>query len=721
MRPADPASSVIVLSIRVWTTVVAAWLLAPAGAEPEAVALEPAAPLLQLGASEISRSAHEGPAAAQPGTADARMLSPDQARALLERAEAVASEPWPRMAAADFSRTAMDIEQGFDSLASLPEGTTGDEWVRRAALLVRLERRVDRLLDRLLGRGAELAALPDATQQKDSARKYLSVVSRTIDMAGRVRYRLFDALYDAAYEVASMVDARDRLVGVVADEDSSVGALVMSELLFDPPPNNPNGALPADPRTKHVVLDLIARTGSRELLPAVARFVEEAAQTPDLVVAAVETIRRLGLPQDARPGQDPTLPKPVTTAALLRSRLASIDRNSLSGPAASRFQELAEWLERRAAGGLDGDRYRLGRFDVEPGDWLLMRNPSPYNLFTDLSPGLFTHVGVIVSERSTDGRRRMVLVDLPERGRRMEATNVDLFVERTLHYVVLRHEEPEVAAAIAGRAHEAIGCATEFDLNFRTERVLSLRGQPLNGRKIHTYCAGLLLLCAQETGRKRSEFFPIAEGPAEGRTVENLAKLGITFGRDFVSPTGALFSPRLRLVGRRDVMYEPGREIEQIVYDHFAERMRDKSLQPTADLMQSLRGRFAEVAAANPQIARALANAAGVGPDTDLVSAARALTVIETLDRFAMGNSAEFRRARSALLEGPVEEGGAAKGAAVEPTWAEPYRHRHRRLKDLWDAGRISPRELRIALVEYYVQRGKHQIDTRFFSSPGTR
>ncbi len=48
--------------------------------------------------------------------------------------------------------------------------------------------------------------------------------------------------------------------------------------------------------------------------------------------------------------------------------------------------------------GLTEETYRLGPFEVQPGDWLLMRNPSPYNLFTDLSPGLFTHVGVVTLE-----------------------------------------------------------------------------------------------------------------------------------------------------------------------------------------------------------------------------------------------------------------------------------------------------------------------------------
>ena len=115
------------------------------------------------------------------------------------------------------------------------------------------------------------------------------------------------------------------------------------------------------------------------------------------------------------------------------------------------------WLDERAHKGLTEDRLRLGLFEVQPGDWLLMRNPSPYNLFTDLSPGLFTHVGVVAAETGKDGIRRLVLVDLPERGTTMPATNVDAFVNRSLHYVFLRHPDPAVAKKMGETAAEVIG------------------------------------------------------------------------------------------------------------------------------------------------------------------------------------------------------------------------------------------------------------------------
>ena len=125
-------------------------------------------------------------------------------------------------------------------------------------------------------------------------------------------------------------------------------------------------------------------------------------------------------------------------------------------------------------------------------------------------------------------------------------------------------------------AADMIGNPTQFDLTFRTSRVLAVKGQPLKGATIHTYCAGFLLLCAQATPAPREAFFPFSETPARGNTLQNLATLGMTIGVEFVSPTGAIFSPRLQIVGRREPMYHPGREIQEAIYDHFANDMLHK-------------------------------------------------------------------------------------------------------------------------------------------------
>jgi hypothetical protein len=349
---------------------------------------------------------------------------------------------------------------------------------------------------------------------------------------------------------------------------------------------------------------------------------------------------------------------------------------------------------------------------VQPGDWLLMRNPSPYNLFTDLSPGLFTHVGVVTTEQGADGIRRMVLVDLQEQGR-MSTINIEIFVQRSLHYVFLRHPDPVVARQMAEAARSVIGNETEFDLNFRTERVLELAHQPLAGKKIRTYCAGLLLLCALQTPVDRHEFFPVIEYAAGGQTTENLALLGMSFGKDFVSPTGALYSSKMQLVGRREPMYEPRRQIEEAVYDYFASGLVDKKLDPAPELFDSLRFKVAAAARHSPLLAQALASASGINADADLLAAARAAAVLETLDEVAQRTSTEFDRARNAVRREASETRNLPPAAAEAEA---RLRREHAQLVQQWEADTLSPRNLRIKLVDYYIAQGRQEVDRQFFT-----
>jgi hypothetical protein len=248
--------------------------------------------------------------------------------------------------------------------------------------------------------------------------------------------------------------------------------------------------------------------------------------------------------------------------------------------------------------------------------------------------------------------------------------------------------------------------------------VEALRGQPLEDAEIHTYCAGLLLLCAQETGLPRSAYFPIPEGPAGGKTVANLAELGLSFGQDFISPTGALYSPRMRIVARRDPMYEPGRQIEQVIYDHFSRRLIEADLKPSQDLYQSLRSKLAQAASSNPILARAMASAAGVDDQTDLVAAARAAAVVETLDEVARGASRDFRLAHEAIIAGPAEQLPQAGYSPEGVQSIERYRQRHQELFNRWQTGQIAPWPMRRELVDYYVRDGIAQLEARFFQSP---
>jgi hypothetical protein len=632
----------------------------------------------------------------------------------------------PRSAAAlveldlkPFVPVAAAVDQAAAEVVASPD-------MRAATLLANSERilvaksRLDKGLEELLALRTSLASFEPADKQRTAIRNWLAAVSRWIDAAGRLRYMEFDIFNTAAGQLAAQSEPRERFVDLLTKYRSSVGAIVMSDALFDPPQGSPIYGRPVSPVLRSKLLELAAVTGETEVLPKLAEFVTLPKLAPALVIQGVETIRRIGLPQLPGPGQDPKLPEPAILADELRAELAALTLPATPADLGSRRDVLLAWLDGRLGVGVTAEGYRWGLEEIRPGDWLLMRNPSPYNLFTDLSPGLFTHVGVVALEKGSDGIQRMVLVDLPERGDHMPATNIDAFVQRSRHYLFLRHSDPEVAGKMGEIAASLVGNPTQFDLNFRTDRVLELHGQPLHGKKIVTYCAGLLLLCGLETDRPREEFFPVTEFAAGGQAEANLAQLGLSFGKDFISPTGALYSTQMQIIGRREPTYDPRREVEEAIYDHFAQQLVARKLQTSPDLYQALRQKMAEAAKHDPLLAQAIAKAANVSVDTDLVSAAKAAAVVEALDEIAYGASGEYVKALDAIRAAPpveqrqrrsIQRGGAARGGGDQT-----YSQRHARQYQLWQRGQISRRQLRVELVQYYVAQGKQQLDRRFFS-----
>lgn len=599
---------------------------------------------------------------------------------------------------------------------ALPAGAAPSAVLGALEKTLAAKARVDRLLERTFAVRAEFATLPDNAALRDSLRTFLETTAKLVDLSGRLQYLLYDAANEAVVELAFDPAPMRRLIELFAKNRSAVGALAAAPLLFDPPAGEPGLPPPLPLDLKLALLELIKTTGQLELLDELADLVRDSASPTALRLAAAATIEALGLPQSPRPGQDPTLPPPEITAPELAKLLAALEAAQLTPKQRTERDELVVRLAALAKTGVTAEAYRLGDFNVQAGDWLLMRNPSPYNLFTELSPGLFTHVGVVAVETGADGQRRFVIVDLPEKGDRMPATNVETFVKRTRHFVFLRHPDRAAAAQMGAAAAAVIGNPTQFDLNFRTGRVTELRGKPLAGQKINTYCAGFLLLCAQETAQPREQFFPFVEGAAPGLTKDNLAKLGLSFGHDFVSPTGALFSPQLLVVGQRAPIYDPRREVEERVFDHFAKQMRVRPLADSSTLFQSMRTNLAQASQTNPLLAQALARAAGVSPEIDLVAAAKAGAVVETLDEIAYASSGDFLAARDALRAGPLEELRQQGKPAAELRKIEALRREHAALFARWQARKLSSRGLRSALVEYYVKRGQQQLDARFFT-----
>lgn len=619
----------------------------------------------------------------------------------------------------DVLQAARRVEDTAAGLAVLPAEVPLDQALATLRELLDAKRRVDCQIDAAFALRTQFAARHEQPTQRDEIRHYLRVTAQLIDLSGRLRYLLADAIQSVATRLAGSVVERTRLVELLIEYKSSIGATSVIGWLAEPGPGRRtllrrNRDVGAEQLQSHV-LRLVAVSGQSSLLPEVVQFIAREDVSTTALLDAVETIRAVGLPQDARPDTPADLPALATTATALRTRLAAVSDKNLTPNQARRRAALLAWLDERAKVGLSDPSYTIGSFDVQPGDWMLMRNPSPYNMFTDLAPGLFTHVGVVALETGTDGKRRMVLVDLPERGERVPATNIDVFVQRSLHYVFLRHTDGQVAAAMGEAAASMIGNPSEFDLNFRISRVVELRGQPLRGRKIKTYCAGFLLLCALQTTAPREDFFPIVEHSAPRHAEENMKLLGMTFEHEFISPTGALYSSRLLTVGHREPMYDPRREVEEAVFDHFAACMVDKQLVPAPDWYDTVRLHLAEASQTNPLLAQALAKANRVSADMDLVAAAKAATVIDTLDEIAFGASGEYLAAREALLAGSLDALRAQGASDEECALVSDYRQRHADLYGRHQAGQLSRRQLRIALVDYYRALGCRQLGERFF------
>jgi hypothetical protein len=565
-----------------------------------------------------------------------------------------------------------------------------------------VKRFVDELLDGVMtlrtGVVAEGVTVDD--DARAAARGWLRTAHTLIDLSARLRYLQNDVIRTARERLADPA-SRERLADLYLEFRSTVGA---AQSVGDLETYR-------DPAYHEKLLRLVARSGQTSLLPAVLEYAADERQSAPMRLFAAEIVRTLGVPQPPRANPAEELPDPAVTPDELYELVAALEADALDDDGRSRRDDLLAWLDVRRKKGVVDDSYRIGSFEVRPGDWLLMRNPSPYNLFTDLSPGLFTHVGVVAAETGADGIRRFVIVDVPERGTRVPAVNVEIYLERTLHYIFLRDPDAGAARAMAGAAAAVIDNPSQFDLNFRNDRILPLAKKPLDDLKVHTYCAGLLLLCALQTDVDRHEYFPLTERQAAGNTVENVAKMGLSLGADFISPSGPLFSRRLSIVGRREAMYDPRRDVEEAVFDHFAACLMDRKLQADGSWYHDLQLQLAQASQGNPLLSEALAAAAGVSSETDLVSAAKAALVVETLDEVAQGASRDLETARAAVR-------GVSPSAAVPPVDGAripTLRARHADLIAALSAGRMSPRDVRLALVRYYIATGKAEIERRFF------
>ena len=350
---------------------------------------------------------------------------------------------------------------------------------------------VGRSLEQMFALRVEFAKLPAGDPRNEQVRLYLRSASQLIDLTGRLHTAAREAIEVAAYHLDAQPQQFRRLLDLLSEKRATVGAEVMSYMLFDPPAGS--GAQPYTTQEKYQLLNLILATRHHDLLPYVAAFIR-AEKNPSLVVIAAELIHRLGLPQKPRPGGDADQPKPPILAEELHEILTRVREADLPGHLVTYRRDLLAWLQRRMERGIEEDRLRLGPMELRPGDWLLMRNPSPYNLFTDLSPGLFTHVGVVAVEQGEDGIRRFVIVDLPERGADPGHARRDLsLADAALRLPAARGRRSRPHPGTGRRRHDreriAVRSAVRDQPRDGTERQTAAR--PVDPHLLRRFLAGL--------------------------------------------------------------------------------------------------------------------------------------------------------------------------------------------------------------------------------------
>ncbi len=128
--------------------------------------------------------------------------------------------------------TASDaIEQWAVDRSTFRSARSVDDALAVMRQLLDAKRRVDRLLDTTIELRTQAAANSDPDTGRDHIRSFLRTCSRLIDLSGRLRYLQNDALQLVASRFTTTSSDRQRLVELLIQYRSSIGAMVAGPLL----------------------------------------------------------------------------------------------------------------------------------------------------------------------------------------------------------------------------------------------------------------------------------------------------------------------------------------------------------------------------------------------------------------------------------------------------------------------------------------------------------
>ena len=159
------------------------------------------------------------------------------------------------------TEAAQAVEQWVLQWGWIAAGQRPEEQIAIVGRLLDTKSTIDRQLDDVLARRVDFANLPADEKRHAALRGYLRAASALVDLSGRVRYALVDIIDDVAGRLFERPDMRERLIDLLTERRSSIGAQVLIVDLFDAPATSPDSPppLPIDQKLKLIRLATVCR------------------------------------------------------------------------------------------------------------------------------------------------------------------------------------------------------------------------------------------------------------------------------------------------------------------------------------------------------------------------------------------------------------------------------------------------------------------------------
>ncbi|MEK6238621.1 MAG: hypothetical protein N2C14_28210, partial [Planctomycetales bacterium] len=258
-------------------------------------------------------------------------------------------------------KAARELRDDVAAFSDLSQLKSPGEMLRRVERMAEVKTLTDQLLSDVLDLRWKLAALPPGENRNQALRHYLLLANLLADFSGRVNWMFSQSVEQAAIAFAPQPAQREQLIDLLREQRSAIGSGVMSLALLDPPQDSPNKAQPASAAVKVKLLQLAVESASEQSLPVIAEFVLFENSRPALKILAAQAMKRLGMPQEVRPGEKtPRDEIPFVTAASVHEVLTKLDVSGLSAEWKKLHAEVADWCASRKEKGLSEDSYRFG-------------------------------------------------------------------------------------------------------------------------------------------------------------------------------------------------------------------------------------------------------------------------------------------------------------------------------------------------------------------------